>query len=108
KAAANTSSPMTSERKRSGWVTVSRSPSSRGAGEMRFSRSRAEETVMGLMLAKRGDEGERQEERNRRAKNGSQQVPLAGRPRISQAPAADASNPSQDRAQPGHVEHRAG
>src|SRR5437016_6339128 len=86
KTAPKTSWSMTSERKRCGWVTASRPPSMRAAVETRSVSSWAEETVMGPMLAKGGDEGKCQQERNRRAKDGGQQVPLAGRCRIAEAP----------------------
>ena len=41
-----------------------------------------------LMLAKRGDDGECQQERNRRAKDGGEDVPLARRGRITKTPLA--------------------
>src|SRR6266550_626137 len=85
KTALKTRASMTSERKRSGWVMVRWLPSRLATVETRSRSSWAVETVMGLMLAKRGDDGERQKERNRRAKNGGQQVPLPRASRISQA-----------------------
>src|SRR5439155_8882238 len=107
KTASNTSASMTSERKRCGWMTASWPPSRRAAVDTRSVSSWAEETVIGPMLAKRGDEGECQQERNRRANDGRQHVPLAGCSRIPKAPPPHPANPGQDGAEPDHAEQRA-
>ena len=59
------------------------------------------------MLAKRGDQGECQQERDRCTEHGGEEVPLAGGRRIAQPPQAQPTNPDHDGTQPGHVEQRA-
>src|SRR6185369_10192494 len=85
KTASNTRPSMTSEAKRSGCATISRLPSRRAAGERRSSSSWTDalgEGFMAPMLAKRRDERECEQERDRDAKDGGDNVPLARGRRI--------------------------
>src|SRR6476620_2746835 len=110
KTASNTRSSMTWEAKRSGCETTSRSPSRRADGDKRPSSSGADElgeAVMAPMLAKRRDEGEGEEERNRDAEDRGDDVPLARGRRIPDPSPPQSPHPAHDGAQTNHVQDRA-